>query len=196
MSSTPEEKPGKNAAESTGGSRHALVAIGAATVALVVVLSLALRGGANGHFAGEEEVSSVVRLAHKLDEANFEAVNSTAGNMGDWLLTKGFDGYSVPDGLAGVAVGGCALAKNDVTPVAVLLLDAGGRRAAVFPAGSSDLDLPEDGSWHVYDLPAGHGLPRLAVAASFGKGVCFVVSGRESPAQLGEWLQNAKIPAR
>lgn len=172
------------------------MAIGAATVALVVVLSLALRGGANGHFPGEEEVSSVVRLSQKLNEANFEAVNSTAGKMGDWLLTKGFDGYSVPDGLAGVGVGGCALTKNDVTPVAVLLLDAGDRRAAIFPCSSSELDLPEDGSWHVYDLPAGQGLPRLAVGASAAKGVCFVVSGRESAAQLGEWLRDAKPAAR
>ena len=172
------------------------MAIAAAVIVLVLVVYIALRGGGNGNFAGKEDVNSVVRLSQKMDAANFETVNVTADKMGDWLLTKGFDGYSVPDELAGIAVSGCALAKNEVTPVAVLLLDGGARRAAVFPSAGTEIDLPEDGSWQVYELPGAQGQPDLAVAATAGKGVCFVVSGRESTAQLGTWLRDRKTAPR
>ncbi len=173
-----------------------MLAIVAAAVALAVVLTLAFRGGGNGSFSGDGEVAAVVRLAHRMDSANFEPVKAPVADVGDWLLTKGFDGYRAPGDLAGAMVTGCAVTKNDVTPVAVLLLDGGTKRATVFPSAPGDIELPEDGTWQVYDLPAAHGSPRLAVAASADKGVCFVVSATGSAADLRNWIRERAAAAR
>lgn len=173
-----------------------MLAIVAAAVALAVVLTLALRGDGDGRFSGDEEIATMARLAHRMDNANFEPVKTPVAEVGDWLLTKGFNGYRVPGDLADVMVTGCAVTKNDVTPVAVLLLDGGSKRASVFPASPAGTGLPEDGSWNVYELPAAHGSPRLAIAAGTAGGVCFLVSSPCPAADLRNWLHERAAASR
>lgn len=172
------------------------MAIVAAAVALVVVLALALRGSGNGDFPDDDELADVVRMAHGMADGAFATVKSTVGEAGDWLLAKGFSGYRVPAGLDDVAVTGGSVTKNDVTPVAVLLLDGGTKRAAIFSVARADIALPKDGSWSVYVLPASKGSPRLAVAASVENGVCFAVSAAGDDDALRAWLRNRVPGAR
>ncbi len=176
-------------------SRHALLAIGAAATVLVIVLLLAFRGGGRGEFPGDEEVAAAVRASRKIDAANFEKVGMPAGKVGDWLLTKGFAGYRVPAGLAKLPVESAALAGQDGAAIAVLQLSEGGRKASVFAAEPLHIKIEPEGSWMLYDLPAGGGGPRLAVAAHCEQGVCFVISSPETSEELGRWLneQGLKI---
>ena len=172
------------------------MAIVAAAVALVVVLAVVFRGSGNGDFPDDDDLAEVVRMAHGMAEGAFAPVKAALGDAGDWLLAKGFSGYRVPAGLDGVAVTGGSVTNNDVTPVAVLLLDGGTKRAAIFPVARADLAVPKDGSWSVYELPAAKGSPRLAVAASVDNGVCFAVSAPGDAAALRSWLAGRVPGAR
>jgi hypothetical protein len=173
-----------------------LLAIGAAATVLVIVLLLAFRGGGRGGFPGDDEVASAIRTSRKIDAASFERVGMPADKVGDWLLTKGFEGYRVPAGLAKLPVEGGALAEHDGVAIAVLQLAEGGRRVSVFAADPWQIKLEAAGSWTVYDLPAGDGGPRLAVAAHCEEGVCFVVSSPEQRAELEQWLEGRGIRGR
>lgn len=177
-------------------SRHALLAIGAAAAVLVIVLLLAFRGGGRGGFPGADEVTAAIRASRKIEAASFEPVGMPAGKVGDWLLTKGFEGYRVPAGLTNLPVAGAALTEQDGTAIAVLQLDESGKKVSVFAAEPQHIKLEPEGSWMVYDLPAGGGGPRLAVAAHSEQGVLFVVSSPETPEELRRWLDGRGLTVR
>lgn len=189
MSDTPPESP-ETPPQPQRGSRHPLLAIGAAGVVLVIVLALALGGSGNGSFVGREAAASMAKMIQHMDASQFEVVEMRAGEIGDWILTKGFDGFRVPSALAHVRVSGRATTKSGPAPVAVLMLDNDTRRAAAFQASPAGIELPEDGSWHVFEVPQTRGAPDMAVAASADNGICFVVSAPGKARDLERWLQN------
>jgi hypothetical protein len=188
----PDESPEANPLR----SRHALLAIGAAAAVLVIVLLLAFRGGGRGEFPGDDEVAAAIRASRKIDAASFEPVGMPAGKVGDWFLTKGFEDYRVPAGLTNLQVAGAALAEQDGTAIAVLQLEESGRRVSVFATEPHHIKLEPEGSWMVYDLPAGGGGPRLAVAAHAEQGVLFAVFSPESPDELRRWLDGRGLKLR
>jgi hypothetical protein len=169
---------------------------GAAAAVLVIVLLLAFRGGGRGEFPGDDEVAAAIRASRKIDAASFEPVGLPAVKVGDWLLTKGFEGYRVPAGLTNLRVAGAALAEQDGTAIAVLQLDESGKKESVFPTEPLHIKLEPEGSWMVYDLPAGGGGPRLAVAAHSEQGVFFAVSSPETAEELRRWLDGRGLKIR
>jgi hypothetical protein len=177
-------------------SRQALLAIGAAATVLVVVLLLAFRGDGPGGFPGDDEIASAVRASRKIEAANFDRLGMPAGKVGDWLLTKGFEGYRVPEGLDKVQVEGGALTEQAGVSIAVLALAEAGKRVSIFAAEPLHIKLEPEGSWMVYDLPAGEGASRLAVAAQVEKGVCVVISSPNEPADLRKWLEGRGLRLR
>lgn len=180
------EKP-KKEKKKHKGAHHAPWAIAAAAVALLVVLSLVFRGGEDGGLGGDEAVASIIRKAHKIDPVNFEPMEAVAEELGDWLLTKGFEGYRVPAGLAAVDVSGCTVTKDDVTPMAVLALEDGSIRACVFPLPPDIGAVPEN-SWATFDLPAGNGCPQLGAAVNAVGGICFAVLAPGGVSVVQRWI--------
>lgn len=191
MSNDPPEAPEKEESKQRPrGSHHAFLAAGAAVVVLILVVILTFRGGKNGDFMGRELVDTIVHKAQHLETAQFEAVNIRAGEVSDWLLTKGFERGLIPKDLSEVNISGRTMIKNDTTPVAVLSLDDDKKRVVIFPFSSATFDLPEDGSWRFFELSATREAPRLTVAAMADKGICFAVFSAESLHDLQSWLQS------
>lgn len=183
MSEKPKEKK-----KNHKGAHHAPWAIVAAAIVLVVVLSLVFRGGEDGGLGADEAVASIIRKAHKIDPVNFEPMEAVAEEVGDWLLTKGFEGYRVPADLAGLDVSGCTVTKDDVTPMAVLLLEDGSMRACVFPLPPGVNPGPDEVRT-TFELPAANGSPRLGVAADTAAGICFAVLGPGGAAEVERWTK-------
>lgn len=172
-------------------ARTALIAIGAGAAVLLIVILLALRGEGSGGFSGSDTVEKIARAAWRV--AEFEPVSAPAGNVGDWLLTKGFERYRVPAGLENLPVQGCALTEYEDQTIAVLQLEGDALRASVFLAVPAGIGL-EPGRWKIFEAN-GQSSP-LTIAAESAQGVCFVISTPDKEEDLRAWLDAQGINSR
>lgn len=187
---SPENPPPPPQQPPRAGSHHTILAISAAGVALVIVLILALSGSGRGDFAGREEAVSMAKMIRRMDATQFEAVNIRTDAIGDWILTKGFDGFRAPPALANVTVNGRTTTKSGQAPVVVLMLDNDARRVAVFQAAPAGIEIPEDGQWRAFELPQTHNSRDAAVAVSADNGICFVITAPGKARDLERWLED------
>jgi len=171
------------------GSYHTFLAAGAAAAVLILVLILVFRGSEDSDFLGRDALVTLIRKAQHLEDAQFEAVEIRGDEIGDWLLTKGFDGVHIPKSLAGMKIRARTTMKSDTSSIAVFTLEGNTRHAVVFPFSSTTMDLPEDGTWRIFDLPATRESSPITMAVTADKNIGFAIFTKETPHELKNWLQ-------
>lgn len=81
----------------------------------------------------------------------FEPAGLPAGEMEDWFVLKGFDGFTAPGRLAEMPAQSAALVTTGRTPLAVLEIASRNLRVAAFDLESADINMPE-GEWRFSEI--------------------------------------------
>jgi hypothetical protein len=103
-------------------------------------------------FSGRDEVENLLTGASKMNGSELEAVSGTAGQLGDWLYMRGYDGFEAPVDLASLQVVASRVFRVDGRTVAQFAVDDGGAtRGLVFEFHASEfgVQLPSEADWKV-----------------------------------------------
>lgn len=123
-------------------------------------------------FRGREAVERMLETTSNLSGGEFEPVQTTTAQLGDWLLLRGYEGYEAPPPLAGVPVSGARVFTQDGKKIAQYVVD---RHEAVvweFRASDFGVELPPEGrvieknGWVAALRPAGEQCSVIAFRGS------------------------------
>lgn len=143
----------------------AIVAVIIGFILLVVVLTWNFLRPATFPPDALEIAEAVVQL----DENPFEKVAMPAGDLEDWFVLKGFDGFRVPPSLAAIQADSAAIVKIGPHPMAIVGLPEKHACLVVFSAKPFQIDLAE-GEWCAATLDE-----KYAAALGLEKGMCFLI---------------------
>jgi len=92
----------------------------------------------------------LVDNAGALDGSEFESITPTqAGELDDWFVMKGFEGFSLPPQLQKAKAVGCRIMKHEGVAVAHVALDQ--RNAMLFVFRVADLKVEAEGTnWRIF----------------------------------------------
>ncbi|MBV5276621.1 hypothetical protein JZU56_01950, partial [bacterium] len=119
----------------------------------------------------------------------FEKVAMPAGDLEDWFVLKGFDGFRVPPSLAAIQADSAAIVKIGPHPMAIVGLPEKHACLVVFSAKPFQIDLAE-GEWCAATLDE-----KYAAALGLEKGMCFLIIVEGNLAKA-EKLADSERPIR
>jgi hypothetical protein len=114
----------------------------------------------------------------EIEDEPFEPIGEPAGEVEDWFVLKGFDGFKVPEHLATHLAETGGILKIENQPVAVVTIPQRNVRFVVFPAEPFGIDLPEY-EWRTAPIDERH-----AAAIREEGGMCFMILRRGSLASV------------
>lgn len=121
--------------------------------------------------------------AMKFDGEVFEDAGVPAGELVDWFVLRGFDGFFVPIGLDSVETEGATIAKIDNQPVALVDAANGKARFVVFDRDRLGVEIAP-GEWRVADVGGGR-----SAAIREQDGMCFMVLMKGSPQDVSDFAR-------
>lgn len=124
------------------------------------------------------DAAEIAERVIELEDEPFEPVGEPAGEVEDWFVLKGFDGFKVPEHLAAHLAETGGILKIENQPVAVVTIPQRNARFLVFPAEPFGIDLPE-GEWRTAPIDEQH-----AAAIREEGGMCFMILRRGSLASV------------
>jgi hypothetical protein len=153
----------------------AILAAGIGFLLLVLVLTWNFLGRPAAFPPDAAEIAE--RLIEFEDEP-LEPVGEPSGEVEDWFLMKGFDGFKVPEHLAANLAESGGILKINNQPVAVVTIPQRNARFLVFAAEPFGIDLPE-GEWRTAPIDE-----LYAAAIREEGGMCFMILRRGSLASV------------
>lgn len=124
------------------------------------------------------DASEIAERVLEIEDEPLDPVGEPAGEVEDWFLMKGFDGFKVPEHLAANLAESGGILKIENQPVAVVTIPQRNARFLVFPAEPFGIDLPE-GEWRTAAIDEQH-----AAAIREEGGMCFMILRRGSLASV------------
>lgn len=128
------------------------------------------------------DAAEIAERVLEIDDEPFETVGEPAGEVEDWFLMKGFDGFKVPNHLATHLAKSGGILKIENQPVAVVTIPLLNARFLVFPAEPFGIDLP-GGEWRTAAIDE-----RYAAAIREESGMCFMILRRGSLASVQDLI--------
>lgn len=155
-------------------SMAGLLAIGAAVIVLLWI-GIGFFARHVRDFPGRDEATELAQQSANLTPEQFQAIRTTLGNLGDWLLSKGFDRYRVPAGFEDISVEATALIENKGSQAAVIVTGTPPAVCLVFPATPLGIRVEPEEVWQYFDIPPDGDAGPLAAAIQESRGICFLV---------------------
>jgi hypothetical protein len=160
-------------------------AIMAAVAGLLLIIGVSVFLVLEGmeQFPGRETAEQILSNTIKSGGAGFEPITTTTTQLGDWFMLRGYDGYEVPPGMAGLPVVGSQVARLEGKPIAQFVVDWNDSVVHEFRATDFGIQLPPDGDWKIFEQDRW-------VAAIRQRGErCFMVSFRGEKREMREYLR-------
>jgi len=128
------------------------------------------------------DAAEIAEMVIEVEDEPFDEVGEPAGEVEDWFLMKGFDGFKVPEHLAAnmAKTGGILKVQNQ--QVAVVVVPDRDARFVVFEAALFGIELPE-GEWRTLRIDDQH-----SAAIRQRDGMCFMIVRRGSLASVEDLL--------
>lgn len=128
------------------------------------------------------DAAEIAEKVLEIEDEPFETVGEPAGEVEDWFLMKGFDGFKVPEHLAAHLAESGGIFKIENQPVAAVTIPQLNARFLVFPAEPFGIHLPE-GQWRTALIDE-----RYASAIREDGGICFMILRRGSLASVQDLI--------
>lgn len=144
----------------------AMLAVLIGVILLVCVLAWDFLGRPASFPGDAIEIASTVS---SMTDDKFETAGLPAGEMDDWFVLKGFDGFIAPGRLAALSADSAALIKSERVPLAVLEMPGKNLRVASFDSNAMDIQMPEM-EWRFTQID-----PALSAAIRLEGGQCVLV---------------------
>jgi hypothetical protein len=137
-------------------------------------------------FPGRESVERMLAATNRMSGVELEPMTTTTGNLGDWFYMRGFEGYTLPPEIGALPVVGSRVLRIEEHPVAQLAVDRQNSILYVFRAGDFGVQLPEAGTWRVFD----HEDWQAGIRRDGG--LCYMVAMRGTKAEMQTLLDSLK----
>ena len=135
-------------------------------------------------FPGREAIEAMIETTGKLSGAEFEDVQTTTAQLGDWLYSHRYEGYEAPPELAALPVHGARVFTQDGKQIAQFVVTLPESVVCEFHATDFGVQLPTDGGWRIVGKNA------WVAAVRQSGGLCFMISFRGSPAEMRTFLES------
>lgn len=149
-------------------------AILAAAIGFLLLLGVLLWNFLGRPAAFPPDAVEIAEKALEFEDEPFDPVGEPAGQVEDWFVMKGFDGFKVPERLASHLAESGGVLKILNTPVAVVTVPLRDARFLVFEAAPFGISLPS-GEWRTSRIDDLH-----AAAIRQENGMCFMILRRGS----------------
>ncbi len=153
-------------------------AILAAALGFLLLVALLVWNFLGRPAAFPPDAAEIAETVIEIEDEPFDEVGEPAGEVEDWFLMKGFDGFKVPEHLAAnlAQTGGILKVRNQ--DVAVVVVPGRDSRFVVFEAEPFGVEIPE-GEWRTVRID-----DRFAAAIRQQDGMCFMIVRRGSLASV------------
>jgi hypothetical protein len=168
------------ASKSTGVRNPAMISVGIGFVLLVALLVWNFLGRPA---AFPPDALEVAESALKFDGATFEDAGIPAGELADWFVLRGFEGFFVPKGLEDMQADSAAIVKIKNQPAAIVDAGEGSARFVVFGSDALGVAIPP-GEWRTADIGGGS-----AGAIRQQDEMCFMVLIKGSAADASDFAR-------
>ena len=157
-------------------------AILAAALGFLLLVALLVWNFLGRPAAFPPDAGEIAEMVIENGDESFDDVGEPAGEVEDWFVMKGFDGFKVPDHLAANLAETGGLLKIRNRDVAVVVVPGRDSRFVVFEAEPFGVDIPE-GEWRTVRID-----DRFAAAVRQQDGMCFMIVRRGSLASVQDLL--------
>jgi hypothetical protein len=128
------------------------------------------------------DAAEIAETVIEVQDELFDEVGEPAGEVEDWFLMKGFDGFKVPEHLAANLAESGGILKVQNQNVAVVVVPGRDARFVVFEAAPFGIEIP-DGEWRTARIDDLH-----SAAIRQLDGMCFMIVRRGSLASVQDLL--------
>ena len=128
------------------------------------------------------DAAEIAEAVIEVDGEPFDPVGEPAGDVEDWFLMKGFDGFKVPEHLEAQVAESGGILKIQNHPVAVISVPRRDAHFIVFEAAPFGINLSE-GEWRTSRIDDRH-----AAAIREQDGMCFMILRKGSLASVEDLL--------
>lgn len=156
----------------------------AMAIALLVLAGLGIYFGLSRmeDFPGREDAMRMIEITDEMTGVEMEPKTARAGDLEDWLFSKGFEGYFVPPEFAELKVLGGRVFKQDGLPVAQIAMEKNAMLFYVFRADDFGVKVDPPDHWRIFQDD------EWTAAIRSHKGLCFMVTFRGTKADMQRFL--------
>lgn len=157
-------------------------AILAAGIGFLLLVALMVWNFLGRPAAFPPDAAEIAEAVIEGDGESFDPVGEPAGEVDDWFLMKGFEGFKVPEHLEAHLAESGGVLKIQNQPVAVVSVPRRDAHFIVFEAEPFGISIPE-GEWRTARID-----DRYAAAVRQKDGVCFMILRKGSLASVQDLL--------
>jgi hypothetical protein len=184
-----KEKLGGNNDRSTSKARQATnpaILCAIIGVLLLIGIGIHLKLEADKDFPGRGTVEDFIKLNEHMTGAEMEVTTSRAGELGDALMLRGFDGFSLPTEVGALQAAGWRVFRHGPSGHKVVQIAIERNDSIVFVFRTSDFGVQPgaSGEWLVF----GH--DDWAAAIRQFHGLCVLVTFRGSEREMRDMIKS------
>lgn len=139
-------------------------------------------------FGGRDAAERMLAATSKMSGLELDPASNPTGTMQDYFYMRGFEGYAVPQEVAGLHTVGSRVFPLDGHTIAQLAVDRHDSILFVFRASDFSVDLPQDGPWRVIEYQD------WAAALRRHGDLCSMLAFRGTKPEMQEFLKDLKAP--
>lgn len=153
-------------------------------IALLVLAGWGIYFGWNRmeDFPGKGDAMRMIEVTEEMTGVEMDPKTAKAGDLEDWLFSKGFEGYFVPAELAELKVVGGRVFKQDGLPVAQIAMEKNAMLFYVFRADDFGVKVTPPDHWRIFHDD------EWTAAIQSHNGMCFMVTFRGNKADMQNFL--------
>lgn len=141
-------------------------------------------------FSGREAVERIIASANELEGDELDRVSTTAGQLGDTFMLKGFDMYAVPPEFAAAPALGVRVFKQNGAPIAQVAVEWHQSLLYVFRPQDLGVELPSGNDWRYLQV----GEWATALRRHGNVGVAVAIRGDDN--EMREFMESLPQPPR
>jgi hypothetical protein len=150
------EKLGAPCGEPKSRARHALnpaILCAIFGVLLTVGVVIAFKLEADKDFPGRDGLDKFIEINNRMTGAELDRTNTKAGDLGDNLMLRGFDGYSLPSEVASLPAVGWRVLRHGPNGHRVVQVAIDKHNSLMFVFRSSDFGVEpgKSGEWRTFE---------------------------------------------
>ena len=137
-------------------------------------------------FPGKEAVERMIAMTDEMSGVELEPTQAMAGDLGDAMYIRGFEGFVLPPELARMPAVGWRVFKQNARPVAQVAVDVHSMLIYNFRASELGVQLKNGDDWRVFQHDGWVG------AIAQNQGVCTMVAFRGTRQEMQQLLKSLK----
>ena len=166
--------------------RHPAILSALAGVLLMAGFLIHSEINRSAEFPGKEAVERMIAMTDEMSGVELEPTKAAAGDLGDAMYIRGFEGFVLPPELARMPAVGWRVFKQNARPVAQVAVDVHSMLIYTFRASDLGVQLKDGGEWRVFPQDG------WVAAIEQNQGICTMLAFRGTREEMQQFLKSLK----